>query len=156
MKRGNTLTIHLGNYVNAAIWSAAEPSMSVIAACIPSLRPLVAFLWRGSRKGPTIFSKKSAQATSSSGSSRMVWPTRNHGQDLVGGFTRLEEGRQPRDQSQDRWGHDVNVRGGKKNRAANGEEDVSMEDLNPTDTGIRVKNEVTVTSTAWDYKDKVF
>ena len=86
----------------------------------------------------------------------MVWPTRNHGEDLVGGFTRLEEGRPPRDQSQDRWGHDVNVRGGKKNRAANGEEDISMEELNPTDTRIRVKNEVTVTSTAWDYKDKVF
>ena len=31
-----------------------------------------------------------------------------------------------------------------------------MEELNPTDTGIRVKNEVTVTSIAWDYKDKVF
>ena len=130
--------------------------MGVIAACIPSLRPLVAFLRKGSHKGPTIFSKKNVQATSSSGSSRMVWPARNHGKDLVGVFTRLEEGRQPRDQSQDRWGHDVNVRGGKKNRAANGEEDVSMGELNPTDTGIRVKNEVTVTSTAWDYKDKVF
>ncbi|KAL2058653.1 hypothetical protein ABVK25_001381 [Lepraria finkii] len=144
------------NYVNAAIWSAAEPSMGVIAACIPSLRPLVAFLWRGSHKGRTLFSKKSAQATTSSGSSRMVWPTRNHGEDLVGGFTRLEEGRRPRDQCQDRWGHDVNVHGGKNNGAANEEEDVSMEELNPTDTGIRVKSEVTVTSIAWDYKDKVF
>ncbi|KAL2036834.1 hypothetical protein N7G274_010377 [Stereocaulon virgatum] len=144
------------NYVNAAIWSAAEPSMGVIAACIPSLRPLVAYSWRGIHKDPTILTKKSDQATTSSGSSRMMWPSRVHGEDLVGGFTRLEEGRLRRDQTQDRWGHDVNVRGGKSNRASNVEGNVSLEELNSHHTGIRVKNEVTVTSTAWNYKDKVF
>jgi hypothetical protein len=150
------LTIRPGNYVNAAIWSAAEPSMGVIAACIPSLRPLVVYSWRAIHKSPTILTKKNAQATTSSGSSRILWPSRVHGEDLVGAFTRLEEGRLPRDQNQDRWGHDVNVRGGKSNRTSNVEGNVTLEEPGPHDTGIRVKNEVTVTSTAWDYKDKVF
>ena len=155
-KSETILTIRPGNYVNAAIWSAAEPSMGVIAACIPSLRPLVAHSWKAIHKDPTILTKKSARATTSSGSSRIEWPSRVHGEGLVGGFTRLEEGRLPRDQTQARWGHDVNVRGGKSNRASNVEGNVSLEELNPHDTGIRVKNEVTVTSTAWEYKDKVF
>ena len=84
----------------------------------------------------------------------MVWP-RTHAEDLAGSFTRLEEGRH-RDQSRDRWGHDVNVRGGKNSRRATGEDDVSLENLNTTDTGIRVKNEVTVSSEAWDHKDRVY
>ncbi|KAL8816806.1 MAG: hypothetical protein Q9223_004248 [Gallowayella weberi] len=36
------------NYVPAATWSAAEPSISVVSACLPSLRPLfVRLVWGG-------------------------------------------------------------------------------------------------------------
>ncbi|KAL8964186.1 MAG: hypothetical protein Q9197_006996, partial [Variospora fuerteventurae] len=31
---------HTGNYINTVIWSVLEPSMAVVCACIPSLRPL--------------------------------------------------------------------------------------------------------------------
>lgn len=88
----------------------------------------------------------------------MAWPGRD--EELVGGFTRLEDGgnnKPNRDQSRDRWGHDVNVHGGWENgRARGGEEDeVSLQELrNPT--GIKVKHEITVTSEAWDYKDRLY
>ena len=132
--------------MNAAVWSAAEPSMGVVAACLPSLRPLASVIFRGKPGGPTMVSK-SAQATTSSGSSRTVWPVRPKAEELVGGFTRLEDG-------QDRWGHNADVRGG-KDPARNGEDDVSLEELHPH-RGIRVKNEVTVTSEEWDYKDRLY
>ncbi len=142
------------SYIGLIYWqyfAELTRRIGVIAACIPSLRPLVAFLWKGSHKGPTIFSKKSAQATTSSGSSRMAWPGRD--EELVGGFTRLEDG-MPRDQSRDRWGHDVNVHGGWKDGRSRGEDEVSLQEMrNP---GIKVKHEVTVTSEAWDYKDRLY
>ncbi|KAK4697608.1 hypothetical protein P7C71_g486, partial [Lecanoromycetidae sp. Uapishka_2] len=103
----------------------------------------------GKPGGPTMVSK-SAQATTSSGSSRMMWPVRTHGEEPVGGFTRLED-------AQDRWGHKANIRGGKvKNRT--GEDDISLEEMGSPNNGkgIRVKNEITITSEAWDYKDRLY
>ncbi|KAI4244101.1 MAG: hypothetical protein L6R40_003085 [Gallowayella cf. fulva] len=39
------------NYVPAATWSAAEPSISVVSACLPSLRPLfVRLIWGGTHR----------------------------------------------------------------------------------------------------------
>lgn len=139
--------------VNAAIWSAAEPSMGVIAACIPSLRPLVALIWRGSHRGPTMVSK-SAQATTSSASSRMIWPVRGNDEvQPVGGFTRLNDTVPTGDR--DRWGHEANVRGG-KNKETIGPDEISLEEINAGNGGIRVKNEVSVTSYSWDYKDRLY
>lgn len=120
--------------------------MGVIAACIPSLRPLFSTIWKGKPSGPTMVSK-SAQATTSSGSSRMIWPVRTH-EEPVGGFTRLEDG-------QERWGHAANAHGG-KNNGRSGEDEISLEAINEPNRGIRVKNEVTVTSEAWDYKDRLY
>ena len=145
--------IQLGNYVDAAIWSAAEPTMGVIAACIPSLRPLTALIWRGNHRGPTMVlkSSKSAQATTSSGSSRMRWPVRqDDGPEVTGGFNRFDDRF-----NQGRWGHDVNVHGGKQ-RGTTGEDEISLQELNSPSTGIRVKKEVTITSTNWEYKDLLY
>ncbi|KAL8636285.1 MAG: hypothetical protein Q9228_006308, partial [Teloschistes exilis] len=39
------------NYVPAATWSAAEPSVAVVSACLPSLRPLfVRIVWGGNHR----------------------------------------------------------------------------------------------------------
>ena len=81
----------------------------------------------------------------------MVWPGRD--EELVGGFTRLEDGRH-RDLSRDRWGHDVNVHGGRKNGRLRGDDEVCLQEVRST--GIKVKQEVTVTSEAWDYKDRLY
>ncbi|KAL8662916.1 MAG: hypothetical protein Q9202_004338 [Teloschistes flavicans] len=45
------LHVRTGNYVPAATWSAAEPSVAVVSACLPSLRPLfVRVVWGGSHR----------------------------------------------------------------------------------------------------------
>lgn len=132
--------------------------MGVIAACIPSLRPLVALLWKGTYRGPTMPSsgKGSEQATTSasSGSSRMIWPVRTK-EDVqpAGGFTRLEDPINPG--KRDRWGHETEARGGKPGGGTASDE-ISLEEMNAGDGRIKVKEEVTVTSYAWDYKDRLY
>lgn len=129
----------------------------VIAACIPSLRPLAAMIWRGTHRAPTMMSKgsKTAQATSSSASSRMIWPVRGNQDEAnpAGGFTRLEDAISTVDK--DRWGCDVNVQGG-KNRGTTGADEISLGEMNESQRGIRVKNEITIISEAWDYKDRLY
>ena len=70
-----------------------------------------------------------------------------------------------RDQSRDRWGHDVNVHGGWKKgsgRERGGEEDeVSLREMGngnmaAVNGGIKVRHEITVTSEKWDYKDRIY
>lgn len=146
----------IGNYVNSAIWSAAEPSMGVISACIPSLRPLVSLLTRGTTRGVGVSktTKTSAQ-DASSGVSRMVWRSPRIGDDGRDGyFERLDDSTEAGNRPQ--WGHETNVRGGKV--AGRGAEDeISLEEMNVPAGGIRVKDEVRITSSDWlEYKDKVF
>lgn len=125
----------------------------VIAACIPSLRPLAAMIWKGTHRAPTMMSKssKTAQVTSSSASSRMIWPARGNQDETnpPGGFTRLEDPVSTIDK--DRWGRDVDVQGGKK-RGTTGADEMSLEEMN----GIRVRNDITIISEAWDYKDRLY
>ena len=139
------------NYVNAAIWSAAEPAMGVIAACIPAMRPLFALIWRGSHHGPTMTSK-GAQPTTSSTSSRTTWPAigSKDGSETAGGFTRLEE---PAGRG---WGHNTNIHGGQREGRGSNGDNISLEELNVPHGGIKVKNEVVITTQAWEYKDKLF
>lgn len=129
----------------------------VIASCIPSLRPLAAMIWRGTHRAPTMLSKssKTAQATSSNASSRMIWPVRGNQDETnpAGSFTRIEDPISTVDT--DRWGRDVNVQGG-KNRGTTGADEISLEEVNESHRGIRVKNEITVISEAWDYKDRLY
>lgn len=135
------------NYVDAALWSAAEPAVGIIAACLPSLRPLVAVVWKGSYRGPTFIgyqsaTKKNAQMTSSA-SSRTVW-----GREKTN-FERIEDG------TGGKWGNNADVVGGHR-QVGEGEDDISLEELNPTHGGIRVKNEVVVTTGHWGYDDRLF
>ena len=54
------------------------------------------------------------------------------------------------------WGHETNVRGGKVGGRGL-EDEISLEEMNVPAGGIRVKDEVVVTSSDWlEYKDKVF
>ena len=114
-------------------------------------------IWRGTHRGPTMMSKssKTAQATGSSVSSRMIWPGRGTQDETTpaGGFTRLEE--PISDSDKDRWGRDVNVQGG-KNRGTTGADEISLEEINHSHRGIRVKKEITITTEAWDYKDRLY
>ena len=95
---------------------------------------------------------KSAQATTSSASSKIIWPTlgnKDEG-DKAGGFTRLEE------PNRVCWGHETNIHGGRERAMETSEGNVSLGEMNLPHDGIKVKNEVVITTQAWDYKDKLF
>ena len=138
-----------GNFVNAAIWTATEPCMGVVSACLPSLRPLVALLYSGSHRGPPV---KSAQASGSSTSSRMRWRS-NNGND-EGTFTRLEESA---NETNLPWGHTVSVHGGSSYQKRSPTENISMDDMNVPADSIQVKTEViVVSSNRLDYHDRLY
>ena len=130
--------------------------MGVISACLPSLRPLISLFLRGTVKAMGASKLgKGGLATTSSGSSRIMWPSRGHADDERDGpFLRLEEGASGQKQ-QGRWGHDVSAAGPKERRAAGDE--ISLEEINVPDGAIKVKDEVVVTSSDWiEYKDKLY
>ena len=140
-------------YVNSAIWSAAEPAMGVIAACLPPLRPLASLICHGSHRGPSLdcSSAKNTQ-TGTNSSSKTLWtPPRGDMEDADrgGAFTRsIEAGAGV-------WGHNTNINGGMRPKR-DGLDDVSLEELNPGAGVIRVKNEVLITTEKWDYKDSLY
>ena len=123
--------------------------MGVFSACLPSLRPLVTLALSGSHHGPPV---KSAQATGSSNSSRLMWRS-NTGNDN-GTFTRLEE---LASESNLRWGHNVSVRGGINNPRTGHTDNISMEEMNVPPDSIKVMIEVVlVTSDRLDYHDRLY
>ena len=90
----------------------------------------------------------------------MVWSRRDRQgdeldtRDSIGRFTRLED-------RPSRWGRDVRVKGGREKRVRKkslpgGEEDhVSLEEMVPQG-GIKVKSEIVVTTSEWEYQDRLF
>ena len=141
------------DYVNAAIWSAAEPSMGVIAACVPSLRPLLALVCKGSYRGPAVVSS-GAQATNSGKSSRTVWSIREkHDVASVGAFKRLENPLSNGDR--DRWGHETNFHGSNR-RETTVYDQIGLAEMRAGNGGIKVKSEIIITSHVWDYKDRLY
>ena len=84
----------------------------------------------------------------------MIWPVRRNQDDAnpAGRFTRLEDPTPTVDQ--DRWGRNVNVQGGMN--TGTGEDGIRLEEINEAHSGIQVKNEITVVSEAWDYKDRLY
>ncbi|KAL9101552.1 MAG: hypothetical protein Q9163_003207 [Psora crenata] len=127
--------------------------MGVIAACLPSLRPLAALIWNRCRITPTLMNPtKNVRGPASTTSMRTVWqgPGSKDSVDAVRGFTKLEE--YARD---GKWGHNADIRGG-KHQISEGGGNVSLEELTPPEEGIRVKNEVVITTEEWDYNDRVF
>lgn len=85
-----------GYYVPISIWTAAEPSIAVVSACLPSLRPLfVLVVWGGTHRP-----KPTTASTSRYGRNKS--PYYGDG----GSFNRLQE-------SEPKSGHNVNVYGGR-------------------------------------------
>ncbi|CAL8579308.1 hypothetical protein XPA_005058 [Xanthoria parietina] len=137
------------NWVNAGIWSALEPSMAVICACIPSLRPLFSLASRSLRNSniPSFTTPRivgSGKYGSSSSSKRRTWPgSSSRGKTSDGMFSVLEDG--GTDDTKP-LGHDVSVHGG-----GEGEEGVEL-----PPRGIQVKTEVEVTTDKLEYRDRLY
>jgi len=149
------LTGYQGNYVNAGIWTATEPTMGVVSACLPSLRPLFKRLVSNTFKGPTFRSSrnKSAQDYGSGNSPRYMWSRKKGDDGGLRSFTRLEE--RPEEISET-WGHTIHVYGG-KNEPGNQEDQISLEEMQIPSRRIKVKTEVTLISTErLEYRDQLF
>ncbi|KAL8921475.1 MAG: hypothetical protein Q9172_003980 [Xanthocarpia lactea] len=136
------------NFINAGIWSALEPSMAVICACIPSLRPLFSLAARSLRNSSMpAFSSPQAGAkltgSSKSGTGRRPWPGSSRGKTSDGMFSQLEEGGSD---DMKPLGHDVSVQGG-----GEGEEGVELPQM-----GIQVKTEVRISTDKLEYRDRLF
>ncbi|KAL8812469.1 MAG: hypothetical protein Q9200_000998 [Gallowayella weberi] len=134
------------NFVNGGIWAETEPSVAVICACLPSLRPL--FTVAASLK-----SKISSQSTLSQKSSRwLMWGGSGHSgskESNSSSFSRMGEFAEELDMP---LGHEVDVYGGRME--GNGDGTTSME---IPERGIRVKTEVVLVSSArLDYRDRLF
>ncbi|KAL8645707.1 MAG: hypothetical protein Q9226_007179 [Calogaya cf. arnoldii] len=129
------------NFINAGIWSALEPSMAVICACIPSLRPLFSFASRSLRNSsmPSFSTPRivGGKFTNSSNSKRRTWPGSKTSDGM---FSVLDES------DTKPLGHDVSVHGG-----GDGEEGVEM-----PERGIQVKTEVKVVTEGLEYRDRLF
>ncbi|KAL8685307.1 MAG: hypothetical protein Q9218_007847 [Villophora microphyllina] len=126
------------NYINTGIWSALEPSMAVICACIPSLRPLFSLAIRG-------FPSVSAYSKDKllSAPRRRTWP---------GSITKVSDGKfsQIDEQQEDTspFGHGVSVHGG--------DAEAGLEEIEMPENGIKVKTEVTVTTIGLEYQDRLY
>lgn len=96
----------------------------------------------------------------------MVWSRRDRQgdeldtRDSIGGFTRLED----HPLSNSSWSHDVRVKGGRDKRSrsdrkkplpGDGDDQISLEEMVPQG-GIKVKSEVVITTSEWEYKDRLF
>ena len=131
--------------------------MGVIASCIPSLRPLLSLLLRGTTRATGTVHSKNAQNTNSSHTMLSKRDLQGDEIDLVptpSGRLRDEE----RVLGNPRWGHEVEVKGGrekKSTRFPQQEDEISLEEMIPQG-GIKVKSEVVVTSTEWEWKDRLY
>ncbi|KAL8718843.1 MAG: hypothetical protein Q9225_004069 [Loekoesia sp. 1 TL-2023] len=134
-------SLQTGNYINGAIWAVTEPSVAVICACLPSLRPLFAIVSRGLAH-PS--SQKFSIGIRSSGSGKWLKGKVSKGSSDDNNFSRLDDLEDP-----GQMGHNVAVHGGRDgNRVEMGE---------VPETGIKVETEVVlISSERLDYKDKLF
>lgn len=145
----------IGNYVNAGIWTATEPSMGVVSACLPSMRPLFKKIFSGDYHGPTFRNRNtnSAQAYGSGTSSRHIMSRNKGDQGDLRSFTPLEE---PVKKPSAPWGHNVLVHGGRIQRPG-GEDQISLEEMQTPSKSIKVKTEVTlISSQRLEYRDQLF
>ncbi|KAL8994250.1 MAG: hypothetical protein Q9169_005719 [Polycauliona sp. 2 TL-2023] len=135
------------NFINAGIWSALEPSIAVICACIPSLRPLFTLASRSLRNSslPSFATPRmvGGKIITSTSSKRRTWPGASRGKTSDGMFSQLSEGGA---EDTKPLGHGVSVHGG-----GEGEEGLEL----PA-RGIQVKTEVMVSTEGLEYKDRLF
>ena len=136
-----------GNYVDAGIWSALEPNMAVICACIPSLRPLASVAGKGFANAPLV-ARSTARSPSGASSSRRIWESGKSSRPSDGAFSQLG------DETDDLrpLGHDVSVRAGPVD-----EDQAVAESLEMPEQGIAVRTEVILsTSDRLLYNDRLF
>ncbi|KAF6220331.1 hypothetical protein HO133_003463 [Letharia lupina] len=125
-----------GNYVAPATWTAAEPAVAVISACLPSLRPLfVRIIW-GQAYRPTPTSQPSNKRSYSAS-----WRSGIPSKGTNGSFDRLQD--TISGSSKTPWRNNVNVYGGQDTGSDEYELGNPQEALPAR--GIRVKTTVTVT-----------
>ena len=134
--------------------------MGVISACLPSLRPLVGMLTRGTVRGLGVVGAGYGSGKSSNGSStgsRSGGGRREKGRQGGGGgeFGSFSVPVTAQDAEGGQVGRVVMVSGPGARR---GEEDeISLEAVNPAPGTIAVKDEIVVTSDDWlEYKDRIF
>ncbi|KAL8851461.1 MAG: hypothetical protein Q9221_003640 [Calogaya cf. arnoldii] len=134
----------LGSFINTGIWSALEPSMAVVYASIPSLRPLYGVAVGAYRNVVTSASRTAKRSSTNGRRSRLPWPN-SRSQHSEGMFSQLEE------QGDDAkaFGHGISIRGGR-----DGEHGEAME--LPPMSGIHVKSEVLISTEKLEYKDRLF
>ena len=141
----------VGNYINAGIWSALEPNMAVICACIPSLRPLASYFSKRIAQAPLF--RNTLRSTSnggSSSSSKRIFESSAKGRPNVGTFSQLDEA----DDILRPLGHDVSVRAG---RVEENLQDADVEGMELPSQGIKVRTEVILsTSDRLHYNDRLF
>ena len=130
------------NYVPAATWSAAEPSVAVVSACLPSLRPLfVRLIWGGTHRPKPVAPPRRTVAS---------WRSKSvGGGGTQGSFNRLHE--LPSDEAQPPWRqNNVSVMGGKRDEEYEANDEVPW-------NRIRADTEVVLTiSDRVDWKDDLF
>lgn len=136
--------------VTPILWTTAEPSIAVVTACLPSLRPLFAHLF------PTAAHRPSRTTDNTFGSTKTLtstWPSASKYHDSsINSLS--EEGN-----TAAAWENRVDVYGGKDSLGA--EED-SLELVNPKETDIprnRIRADTTITLTISDrigWQDHLF
>ena len=143
------------NYVDAALWSATEPSVAICCACLTTLRPLFHVIFTGKPADTT-------QYSTSSSSSRALWRRSKLAEAGRKSFNRLDDGDNVQD---DEWRHKVFVQGGQT-----AEGNVEMEEgaaksgrggktvhVLPPKKGIQVTTEVVWSSSdRIDYQGRLF
>ena len=151
----------VGNLVGLSIWTAVEPCMGVVGACIPSLRPLFALLIGKP------FAARSKKGNSSALSTTFFSKNRNEEEDLTPISPLHEQEPSPAHSArgQNPWrSHDATVSGGNTKNARKDSsarrigQTLDYEELEePPPSGIRVKTEVILSrSDRLDYNDRLF
>ncbi|KAL8916431.1 MAG: hypothetical protein Q9208_008517 [Pyrenodesmia sp. 3 TL-2023] len=143
------LSLHR-NYVPTAIWSAAEPSIAVVCACLPSLRPLfVHLIWKNSKAAPT-----SKRRSITSWRSPKTGPSGTQGS-----FNRLHELSSADKSAKLGWRQNsVTVLGGRPKGGSSGDDIEEGESEEDVPLGrIRAKTQVVVSiSERVDWRDDLF
>ncbi|KAI4195978.1 MAG: hypothetical protein LQ350_006862 [Teloschistes chrysophthalmus] len=129
------------SYINTGIWGALEPSLGVICACIPSLRPLFRLAAQGFPK-PSHYSS-SKENFFPSMNKRRTWP---------GSITKVRDGKFSQISEQQDvtapFGHGVEVHGGDVEAGRDG--------IELPEHGISVKTDITVTTAGLEYRDRLY
>ena len=79
----------LGSFVDAAIWSATEPTIGIVSACMPMMYPLIKAITSVPYNPTRAASRISGKGTITS--SDETWPSPRSPQPETGGYSRYEE-----------------------------------------------------------------